>query len=136
MLFRSTGVLTRALQIAWPNAKFHAVAVARNMKSGEVGRADIISAPEAFTKAIPIDDRPPFPSVPTYDAKAWRYIPKNTDRDILFWNVGQSPTLNDESIYARVNSYREWGDMRDYKRLPKTDKKAVVAHSRVEPVLV
>lgn len=132
----STGVLTRALQIAWPNATFHAVAVARNMKSGEIGRADIISAPEPFQRAINMDDRPPFPSVPTYDAKAWRYIPKNTGRDILFWNVGQSPTLQDESIYGRVSSYREWGDMSDYGRVPKVNKKAVVAHSRVEPVLV
>ena len=132
----STGVLTRALQIAWPNATFHAVAVARNMKSGEIGRADIISAPEPFQKAINMDDRPPFPSVPTYDAKAWRYIPKNTGRDILFWNVGQSPTLQDESIYGRISSYREWGDMSDYGRVSKTDKKTLVAHSRVEPVLV
>lgn len=132
----STGVLTRALQIAYPNATFHAVAVARNMKSGEIGRADIISAPEPFQKAINMDDRPPFPSVPTYDAKAWRYIPKNTGRDILFWNVGQSPTLQDESIYGRVSSYREWGDMSDYRCVPKVNKKAVVAHSRVEPVLV
>ena len=132
----STGVLTRALQIAWPNAKFHAVAVARNMKSGEIGRADIISAPEPFQKAVCTDDYPPFPSVLTYDAKAWRYIPKNTGRDILFWNVGQSPTLKDESIYGRISSFREWGDMRDYGRVPKTNKKAVVAHSRVESVLV
>jgi hypothetical protein len=132
----STGVLTRALQIAWPNATFHAVAVARNMKSGEIGRADIVSAPEPFQKAVKEDDRPPFPSVLTYDAKAWRYIPKNTGRDILFWNVGQNPTLNDESIYDRTNSYRDWGDLRDYRRLPKTNKKAVVSHPRVESVLV
>lgn len=132
----STGVLTRALQIAWPNAKFHAVAVARNMQSGEIGRAEIISAPEQFQSPVKGTDIPPFPSVLTYDAKAWRYIPKNTGRDILFWNVGQSPTLQDESIYGRVSSFREWGDMRDYKRVPKANKKAVVAHERVEPVLV
>lgn len=104
----STGVLHRALQIAWPNAKFHAVAVARNMKSGETGHADIISAPEPFTTAIKGDDLPPFPSVATYDAKAWRYIPKNTGRDILFWNVGTEPVLEDETIYDRIDSYRPW----------------------------
>ena len=31
----STGVLTRSLQIAWPNARFVSVAVSRNMKAGE-----------------------------------------------------------------------------------------------------
>ena len=127
----STGVLTRALQIAWPNAKFHAVAVARNMKSGEIGRADIISAPEPFTKSVRSEDQPPFPSVLTYDAKAWRYIPKNTGRDILFWNVGQNPTLFNESIYDTTNSYREWGDFRDFERPVCDNEKNIESHSRV-----
>ena len=104
----STAVLSRALQIAWPNAKFTAVAVARNMKAGETGRAKIISAPEPFTKSIKEEDMPPFPSIGTYDAKAWRYIPKNTGKNILFWNVGSEPILNDESLYDTVDSYRKW----------------------------
>jgi hypothetical protein len=103
----STGVLHRALQIAWPNAKFHCVAVSRNMKSGEIGHDDIISHPLPFTTAIK-EDLPPFPSVNTYDGKAWKYIPKNTGRDILFWNVGTSPELEDESLYESINSYRKW----------------------------
>ena len=123
----STAVLTRALQIAWPNAKFHAVAVARNMKAGEIGRAEIISAPEPFTKAIKPNEEPPFPSVNTYDGKAWRYIPKNTGRNILFWNVGTEPVLNDDTIYDRVDSVREWRDMRDFENNPST----TLAHPRV-----
>lgn len=104
----STGVLSRALQIAWPNAKFTAIAVARNMKAGESGRAKLISAPEAFTKSIKQEEMPPFPSIGTYDAKAWRYIPKNTDKDILFWNVGMEPILEDETLYETTDSYRKW----------------------------
>ena len=103
----STGVLHRALQIAWPNAKFHCVAVSRNMKSGEIGHDSIISHPLPFTTAIK-EDLPPFPSVNTYDGKAWTFIPKNTGRDILFWNVGASPQLEDESLYESINSYRKW----------------------------
>jgi len=103
----STGVLHRALQIAWPNAKFHCVAVSRNMKRGEIGHENIISAPEPFTKAIK-ENLPPFPSVNTYDGKAWRYIPKNSGKDILFWNVGTEPILKDESLYTSINSYRKW----------------------------
>ena len=103
----STGVLHRALQIAWPNAKFHCVAVSRNMKSGEIGHDSIISHPLPFTTAIK-EDLPPFPSVNTYDGKAWAFIPKNTGRDILFWNVGTSPELEDESLYESINSYRKW----------------------------
>ena len=103
----STGVLHRALQIAWPNAKFNCVAVSRNMKRGEIGHENIISAPEPFTTAIK-EGLPPFPTVNTYDGKAWRYIPKNTKKDILFWNVGTEPILKDESIYTKIKSYRKW----------------------------
>lgn len=109
----STGVLSRSMQIAWPNTKFHAVAVARNLKAGELGRAKVLSAPEQFTQAVKGDDIPPFPTVLTYDAKAWRYIPKNTGRDILMWNVGTEPDLKDQTIYDNIDSEREWGDNRD-----------------------
>lgn len=104
----STGVLTRSLQIAWPNAKFTAVAVARNLKAGEAGHSTIISEPLEFQTKEKDENLPPFPCVETYDGKVWKYIPKNTGRNILFWNVGQNPVLQDETIYDRVNSVREW----------------------------
>lgn len=104
----STGVLTRALQIAWPDAKFTCVAVARNLKAGEAGPANVISEPLEFQQAEKPENLPPFPCVETYDGKIWKYIPKNTGRDILFWNVGQNPVLQDETIYDRVDSVREW----------------------------
>jgi hypothetical protein len=102
----STGVLSRALQIAWPNAKFTCVAVARNLKAGELGRASVISEPLAFTQEEPI--QPPFPTVRTYDAKVWKYIPKNTGRNILMWNVGAEPQLTNLNIYDTVKSYKDW----------------------------
>jgi hypothetical protein len=104
----STGVLARALQIAWPNAKFTCVAVARNLKSGELGRAEVISEPLQFTQSEKKENLPPFPTIDTYDGKVWKYIPKNTDRDILFWNVGTEPCLQDDTIYDRIDSYRDW----------------------------
>lgn len=104
----STGVLTRALQIAWPNAKFTSVCVSRNMKAGELGRAEAVSEPLAFTASEKKDHLPPFPTIDTYDGKVWKYIPKNTDKDILFWNVGQEPILQNENLYETVDSYRDW----------------------------
>lgn len=104
----STGVLSRALQIAWPNAKFNIVAVSRNLKAGEAGRANIISEPMEFVAAEKDANMPPFPTIATYDGKVWKYIPKNTGRDILMWNVGAEPVLQDHTIYDRVNSYRDW----------------------------
>jgi len=29
------------------------------------------------------------------------------------WNVGAEPDLIDESIYDRIDSFREWGEIRD-----------------------
>jgi hypothetical protein len=105
----STGVLTRALQIAWPKTEFHVVAVARNMKAGETGRVvEVISEPLDFTDPESEENLPPFPSVRTYDSKAWKYVPKDGVRDRLFWNVGCEPTLRDETIYDRTDSYRDW----------------------------
>ena len=46
----STGVLSRGLQIGWPNAKFYSVAVSRNLKEGELGRSDVISDPLPFLR--------------------------------------------------------------------------------------
>ena len=102
----STGVLSRALQIAWPKAKFTCVAVARNLKEGELGRAEVISDPANFHAEE--KERPPVPTVKTYDAKVWKYIPKNTGRNILMWNVGTDPLLTNSSIYDTVDSYRDW----------------------------
>jgi hypothetical protein len=104
----STGVLTRALQIAWPNAKFTSVAVSRNMKAGELGRAAVISEPKQFMASEKTENLPPFPCISTYDGKAWKYIPKNSGRDILFWNVGPEPTLHNETLYETIDSYRDW----------------------------
>jgi hypothetical protein len=104
----STGVLSRALQIAWPNAKFHSVAVSRNLKAGELGRAEVISDPMLFKQSEKPENLPPFPCIDTYDGKVWKYIPKNTGKKILFWNVGKEPVLHDETIYDKVDSYRDW----------------------------
>jgi hypothetical protein len=51
---------------------------------------------------------PPFPAIPTYDAKVWKYIPKNTGLNILMWNVGPDPVLQNPDIYNTVDSYRDW----------------------------
>lgn len=104
----STGVLTRALQIAWPDTKFTSVCVSRNMKAGELGRAAAISEALAFTASEKKPNLPEFPTIDTYDGKVWKYIPKNTGRDILFWNVGAEPVLQDNTLYEKIDSYRDW----------------------------
>jgi hypothetical protein len=77
-----SGVLTRALQRAWPTAAFTAVRIGA---VPNVGRARLVTAPEPFERdaAVP----PPFPSCGNYDAKAWRFIQAQASPGALFWNV-------------------------------------------------
>jgi len=79
----SSGTLTRGLQRAWPDAEFHCVRVGH---SGEYGRAKIYKSTYAFNKATKV--LPPFPSAPTYDAKAWEFMLEHASPGALFWNVG------------------------------------------------
>ena len=104
----STGVLSRGLQIGWPNSTFISVAVARNLKHGELGRSAIYSHPRPFTEDA--KTMPPFDSASNYDAKVWEYILANGQTGDLMWNVAgniKCCTNND------LNSHREWGDMSD-----------------------
>lgn len=104
----STGVLARALQIAWPNAQFTCIAVARNLKAGELGRAQVISEPLDFSISENKENLPPFPTVATYDAKVWKYIPRDGKKRRVMWNVGTDPILQDYSIIDNTISYRDW----------------------------
>ena len=79
----SSGTLTRGLQRAWPDAEFHCVRVGH---SGEYGKAKIYKSTYAFNKATKV--LPPFPSAPTYDAKAWEFMLEHASPGALFWNVG------------------------------------------------
>lgn len=108
----STGVLVRGLQIGWPNAQFYSVTVARNMKSGELGRAVPIIEAKDFAQEE--RELPPFPTVKTYDAKVWKYVKQfkeaNPNANVWMWNVGCEPILEDPGIIDRTNSAREWGE--------------------------
>lgn len=107
----STGVLVRGLQIGWPDTQFFSVTVARNMKTGELGRAIPIIEPKEFQQVERV--LPPFPTVLTYDAKVWKYVKQfketNPNANVWMWNVGCEPQLNDPGIIDRTVSFREWG---------------------------
>lgn len=113
----STGVLVRGLQVGWPNSEFVSIAVARNMKSGELGRAQVVSEPLSFQQREKEANMPPFPTVGTYDAKAWKYAKKykeeNPTKKVWFWNVGREPELKNSQIIQKVDSQRNWGEERN-----------------------
>ena len=85
----SSGTLSRGLQNAFPDLPVYVVSVGHKMKDREIGRAKMFRSPYKFDKPIKKEEAPPFPSAPTYDAKAWPFIKKYAKKNALFWNVGK-----------------------------------------------
>lgn len=85
----SSGVLSRGLQLAWPNAKVYGVQIGHNTTEREMGRAETFRSKYKFHQECKEHDRPPFPSSLTYDSKAWEFIKEHASEGALFWNVGK-----------------------------------------------
>ncbi len=86
-----SGVLARALALAWPNARRYAVQVGRDVTARDVAGAMVHVYPLPFGRAA--RTRTPFPSDPHYDAKAWQMcVARKGGGRVLFWNVvGPAP---------------------------------------------
>ena len=85
----SSGVLSRGLQGAWPDAKVYGVKIGHNTTPREQGRAETFKSDYKFHQECKQDERPPFPSSLTYDSKAWGFIREYASKGSLFWNVGR-----------------------------------------------
>ena len=85
----SSGVLSRGLQGAWPDAKVYGVRIGHNTTPREQGRAETFKSDYKFHQECKKPERPPFPSSLTYDSKAWTFIREHASDGALFWNVGR-----------------------------------------------
>ena len=85
----SSGVLSRGLQGAWPDAKVYGVRIGHNTTPQEQGRAETYKSRYKFQQECKEDERPPFPSSLTYDSKAWSFMKEYANKNALFWNVGK-----------------------------------------------
>ena len=85
----SSGVLSRGLQLAWPDAKVYGVRIGHNTTERERGRAETFLSKYKFNQECKESERPPFQSSLTYDSKAWTFIKEHSSEGALFWNVGK-----------------------------------------------
>ncbi len=85
----SSGVLSRGLQAAWPDAKVYGVKIGHNTTPREQGRAETFKSKYKFQQECKEPERPPFQSSLTYDSKAWTFIKEHASDGALFWNVGK-----------------------------------------------
>lgn len=111
----STGVLSRALQIALPETHFRAVGVARNIQQGELGRAEFMSYHKPFNaKSDLIPDK--FDCENTYDSKGWDYLCRHGEEGDWFFNVaGNAPSTS--VLPEDIDSYRDWNDLKDFENV-------------------
>lgn len=82
----STGVLSRGMQAAWPDAEFNGIMVGHNPDDMQRGFANVYQSPEKYSQNTKV--LPPFPSASNYDAKVWQFMLKYANPGALFWNVG------------------------------------------------
>lgn len=81
-----SGVLYRSLAKAWPAARGNVVQIGRKLAPSDVPGAKVWVYPLEFGKEAPV--RPPFPSDPHYDAKAWEIcLREHGAGRVVFWNV-------------------------------------------------
>ena len=62
----------------------------------------------AFTRNEREENLPPFNTVRSYDAKGWKYVPKNSGRNVWFWNVAGKLEVPEGFNKSLINSYRDW----------------------------
>ena len=108
----STGVLSRTMQIALPDTEFNAVAVARNIQQGELGRAKFYSYHKPFNSKSDLIPNE-FDCEDSYDSKGWDYMVKHGKQGDWFFSVAGNaklPTINK----SKIDSYRDWRDLRDF----------------------
>ncbi len=81
-----SGVLARGLARAWPAVRRHVVQIGRALSPTDVAGAVIHEYPLPFGREA--RTKPPFPSDPHYDAKAWELCAaRRGPGRVLFWNV-------------------------------------------------
>lgn len=112
----STGVLQRSLQIALPDCEFVAVAVARNIQQGELGRAEFMSYHKPFnskSEFVPTT----FDCEPSYDSKGYDLMREWGDKGDWFFSVAGHAPVAQHMKAEDVDSYRDWNDLSDFKNV-------------------
>lgn len=76
-----SGTVIQALQASGLGKEYHAVAIG---EAPELPGVQVVQSP--LDEEAEATEKPPFPSCPTYDAKAWEFV-KDRPGKVLFWNV-------------------------------------------------
>ena len=88
-LVSGSGMLVNVLAAVFPRAIFNVVQVGKTVWADQIPPGTTIHvAPENFYDDA--EHQPPYASVPTYDAKVWRFMREHGQPGDIVWNVGAS----------------------------------------------
>lgn len=95
----SSGVISRGLQLAFPDAEVIFVQTGHVPTRRERGRARVVVSATARGRAVDKSALPPSPSVATFDAKAWDVARRGGP--CLLWKVGTDQHLAQWALSLR-----------------------------------
>lgn len=93
-----SGTILSSLFKIWPNTKFLVVQVGMRVdidKYRENGmNIELYKYPSSFVESVKTGDRPPYPSVDSYDAKVWKFVKMYAKDGDYVWNTAANvPTV-------------------------------------------
>jgi len=96
-----SGTILRLFQRIWPETQFLCVQVGkqiyteylepRTLKDGTIIQDLVYVSPEEFAKNA--EKQPPYPTIPWYDAKLWRFVLEHSENNDAIYNVAIMPTV-------------------------------------------
>lgn len=88
-LVAGSGTILKVLYDIFPKTEFHVVQVGKKIWDDQldIKRTTLYISDERFSDVA--REQPPYRSVPTYDAKLWKYFKKHGKPGDYIWNVGK-----------------------------------------------
>jgi hypothetical protein len=94
-----SGTLARGLAAAWPDVPRYVVQCGHKLTPAEAAYGTVFVYPRKY--AYQEKSKPPFPSDPTYERKAWLTMLEHVgDGEALFWNTASSAVEEVERLAA------------------------------------
>jgi hypothetical protein len=93
-LVAGSGTILKALDTIFPNTQFMVVQVGKKIWPDQLHRISkkspnsiLFISNLTFYQNVPIDDRPPYDSLASYDAKLWKFVKQHGQDGDFIWNV-------------------------------------------------
>jgi hypothetical protein len=92
-LVAGSGFILKMLQNIYPSCSFMVVQVGKKIWPDQIRDNDrLFVSPYKFNESVANAELPPYPSIPWYDAKLWKFFQEQGRSGDYIWNVARLPT--------------------------------------------